>query len=168
MTRKAAINGTGKLKANKPIGDGPDCREHGTRWKTGARGVLTPALVREYASLGMSLTAIAYLLGCTKQNVQAAMKDDALNQALCEGAAELQYKASSCIARRIDNDEWVPAIFVLKCKPIPGEKGWIEEQYRKEEPNADNPKVRVFVPWNGRDPLPEDAISFSDNDGSLD
>ena len=163
MTRKAAIDGTGKANANKTAEEG---REHGTRWKTGARGVLTPALVREYAALGMTLTSIAYLVGCSKQNIQAALKDEALNQAFCEGSAELQYRAGACIARKIDNDELVPAMFALKCKPVPGERGWCEEQFKKPEPDNNLPRVQVFVPWNGRDPLPEDAISFSDNDGS--
>ena len=162
MTRKAATEGKGKLNANKTPEEG---REHGTRYRTGARGVLTPELVREFASYGMSLTAIAYLVGCSRQNIQAAMKDETLNQALCEGVAELQYKAGKCIASKIDNNETLAAMFVTKCKPIPGEKGWCEEQYKKEELATDTQKVKVYIPWNGRDPLPDDAISFSDNDG---
>lgn len=145
----------GKLNANKPIGEGLDCREHGTKWKAGARGVLTPDAVREFAALGMSIPAIGYFLGCTKQNIYGALKEDeALNQAWCEGVAELLYKAGQCISRKIDNDDTVASLFTLKCKHIPGETGWIEEQYKKEQPTTDFPRVNIYIPSNNRD-LPE-------------
>lgn len=165
MTKKAMIEGSGKLNANKPIGDGPDCREHGTKWKTGARGVLSPDVIREFAGYGMTIPAIGYYLGCSKQNIYDAINnDDSLSQAWCEGVAQLLYKAGKCVSSKIDNDETLSAMFTLKCKHIPGEKGWIEEQYLKEQPDNNAPKVAIYIPWNERDPLPED--SFLVNDGS--
>ena len=134
MTRK-----TGKLTANKPIGTGPDERPHGTKWKTGARGVLTPAVVREFASYGMSLKAIGYLVGCSKQNIHSAIKDDPdLQQAWCEGVAQLLLKAGKCIAHNCENNNIIAGIFTVKSKHMPDEKGWIEEQYQDKKLDPDS------------------------------
>ena len=160
MTRK-----TGKLNANKPIGTGIDQREHGTRYKTGARGVLTPDVVREFSSYGMSLKAIGYLIGCSKQNIHEAIRDDAdLQQAWCEGVADLLYRAGKCISANVDKGNWVPALATLKSKSIPGEKGWIEEQYQDKKLDADSmPRVTIYLPDNGRN-LPDNDNEVTDND----
>ena len=160
MTRKV-----GKLNANKPIGTEVDQRPHGTRWKTGARGVLTPDNVREYASLGMSLPAIGYLLGCTKQNIYQAIKDDPeLNQAWNEGTADLNYAAGKCVRYNIDNNNLVAGMFTLKAKPVGGDNGWVEEQFNKKIESDSIQKVMIYLPDNNRDPQNNDD-SFSVNDG---
>ena len=163
MTRK-----TGKLTANKPIGTDIDQREHGTRYKTGARGVLTPDVVREFASYGMSLKAIGYLVGCSKQNIHECIKDDPdLQQAWCEGVADLLYRAGKCISANIDKDNWIPALATLKSKSIPGEKGWIEEQYQDKKLDPDsNPKVVIYLPENNRD-SPNNDDEPADDDSFL-
>ena len=147
MTRK-----TGKLYANKPIGNGPEERDHGTRYKTGARGVLTPDVVREFASYGMSLEAIGYLIGCSKQNIHEAIKNDPeLQQAMCEGVAQLLLKAGKCISHNLDNNNLIAGMFVKKTKHMPGEKGWIEEQYQEKKLDTDSmPRVTIYLPDNKR------------------
>ena len=167
MTKKSAALG-GKLNANRPLGTGPECREHGTRWKTGARGVLSPDTVRRFASQGMTLEQIGYLIGVSKQNIWAALKDEELNQAWCEGIAVLNYEASGCLLRSIRNDNVLSAMFVSKCRPLPGEKGWLEEQYRQKlVDDADRPRVTIYLPENGRAPV-IDTEDFSVNSGSGD
>ena len=168
MTRK-----TGKLTANKPIGTGIDQRPHGTKWKTGARGVLTPAVVREFASYGMSLKAIGYLVGCSAQNIHECIKTDPeIQQAWCEGVADLLYRAGKCISTHIDKDNWIPALATLKSKSIPGEKGWIEEQYREKTIDLESiPRVKIVLPHNFRDAIDDEVVdndSFSIKDGSAD
>ena len=160
MTRK-----TGKLTANKPIGTGPDQREHGTKWKTGARGVLTPDVVREFASFGMSLTAIGYLVGCSKQNIQQAIRDDPdIQQAWCEGVAQLLLKAGKCISYNCENNNIIAGIFTAKSKYIPGEQGWVEEQYKQNKIDVESmPQVTIFLPDNGRD-SPNNVSDIVDND----
>ena len=168
MTRK-----TGKPTANKPIGTGIDQRPHGTKWKTGARGVLTPAVVREFASYGMSLKAIGYLVGCSKQNIHEAIRDDPeLQQAWCEGVADLLYRAGKCISANVDKGNWIPALATLKSKSIPGEKGWIEEQYKEKTIDLESmPRVQIVLPHNFRDAIDDEVIdndSFSVSNGSAD
>lgn len=165
MTRKV-----GKLNANRPIGDGPDCREHGTKWKTGVRGVLTPDAVRSYAAKGMSLTEIAYFHGCTKVNICLALKEDPdLQQAWNEGISEAIEKATNCLMRNIENDNVLAAMFLLKCKHPAGEKGWLEEQHKQRITDAESaPRVNIYLPDNQRDSIPDDAVSekaFSVNNG---
>lgn len=168
MTRKA-----GKLTANKPIGTGADEREHGTKWKTGARGVLTPDVVREFAGYGMSLAAIGYLVGCSKQNIHQAIKDDPdLQQAWCEGIAQLLLKAGKCISYNCENNNIIAGIFTAKSKHIPGERGWIEEQYEDKKIDPESmQRVTIFLPENNRDSPNNDKDivdngSFSVNNGS--
>ena len=166
MTKKAMIEGTGKLNANKKIGDGPDCREHGTKWKTGARGVLTPDVVRELAGYGMTVPAIGYYLGCSKQNIYDAIADDEeLNQAWCEGIAQLLYKAGKNISSKIESGDSLLSMFTVKCKRLPGEEGWVEQQYRKDAPDNNQHTVHIYLPSNGRDEPPEESITFSDSNG---
>jgi len=144
---------SGKLKANKPIGTGPDEREHGTRWATGVRGLINADIVRQFASIGMSMPAIGYLCGCTKQNIYTTIiKDEELNQAWCEGISLLIAKAGSSLDRKLDSDDSLMTLFTLKCSHLPGEKGWIEEQYVKDSVNPNTaPIVNVYLPDNNRD-----------------
>lgn len=148
MTRKA-----GKLSANKQIGTGPDQREHGTRWKTGARGVLTPDVVREFASYGMSLVAIGYAVGASKQNIYECIKTDPdLQQAWCEGTAQLLLKAGKCISHNCENNQIIAGIYVTKTKHMENEKGWIEQQYADKTIDLDSmPRVTIYLPENHRD-----------------
>lgn len=159
----------GKLNANKPIGDGPECREHGTKWKTGVHGVLTPDAVRSYAAKGMSLTEIAYFHGCTKMNICSAIKEDLdLQQAWNEGISEALEKATNCLMRNIENDNVLAAMFLLKCKHLTGERGWLEEQHKQKVVDAESaPRVNVYLPHNFRDSIPDTVSeeSFSVKDG---
>lgn len=148
MTRK-----TGKLTANKPIGNGPDERPHGTKWKTGARGALTPDVVREFSSYGMSLVAIGYAVGASKQNIYECIKNDPeLQQAWCEGTAQLLLKAGKCISHNLENNNLVSGIYVTKSKSMPGESGWVEQQYVDKTIDPDSmPRVTIYLPENHRD-----------------
>ena len=162
----------GKLNANKQIGTGIDERPHGTKWKTGARGVLTPDVVREFASYGMSLKAIGYRVGCSKQNIHEAIKTDPeLQQAWCEGVAQLLLTAGKCIAHNCENNQIIAGIYVTKSKSMPDESGWIEQQYQDKKLDADSmPRVTIFLPDNGRsstdnDDETIDSDSFSVTNG---
>lgn len=172
MTKKAAAQG-GKLNANRPLGNGPECREHGTRWRTGAIGVLTPDAVRQFAAQGMTLTQIGYLVGCTKSHIHGALKDPELNQAWCEGLASFIEESTGCLLHNIREKNVLSAMFALKCRHLPGEKGWLEEQYQQKVVDEENqPRVSIYLPYNGRDPAPSELISeeesFSVQSGSGD
>lgn len=150
----------GKLNANRPIGEGENCRTHGTKWKTGIKGVLSPDIIRKFASQGMTLTEIGYLCGCTKQNIHAALKDEELNQAWCEGLAVFIEESTGCLLRNIRNDNTLSAMFALKCRHLPNERGWIEQQYREKTVDEESrPCVQVILPYNHRDPIDENAFS---------
>lgn len=157
----------GKMNSNKPIGDGPDFREHGTKWKTGVRGVLTPDAVRSYASKGMSLGEIAYFHGCTKMNICGAIKEDPdLQQAWNEGISAAIEKATNCLMRNIENDNVLAAMFLLKCKHLSGEKGWIEEQHKQKVVDSESsPRVMIYLPDNGRASIPEESFSIKNGCG---
>lgn len=159
MTKKAAAQG-GRLNANRPLGNGPECREHGTRWRTGAIGVLTADAVRQFAAQGMTLTQIGYLVGCTKSHIHGALKDPELNQAWCEGLASFIHESTGCLLNNIRDGNVLSAMFALKCRHLPNEKGWLEEQYQQKVVDEENqPRVSIYLPHNGRDPAPADLIS---------
>lgn len=148
MTKKA-----GKLNANKPLGEGPDCREHGTKWKTGVHGMLTPDIVRKFAAKGMSVEQIGYLHGCTPQNIRhAIVHDEELKQAWCEGLSRLMDKATNVIDHHLNENNLLAAMYVTKCIRLPGEKGWIEQQYiRDDNSNGNQIEVKVYLPDNNRE-----------------
>ena len=163
MTKKAAALG-GKLNANRPLGDGPDERPHGTRWKTGVYRTLTPDMVRQLAGQGMGLAQIAYYYGCAKSTVHDAINhDEELLQAWNGGLSEAIEKATNCLMKNItENNNVLAAMFLLKCKHLPGERGWIEEQYKRDEAQIEAPRVQIFLPDNSRDSFPSDALLESD------
>ena len=148
MTRR-----TGKLNANKLIGTGQDEREHGTRYKTGVKGVLNPDMVLKLASQGMGLTEIGYYYGCTKSNICHAIKsDEELSQAWNQGLSMAIEKATGCLMRNIENDNVLAAMFLLKCKHLIGEKGWLEQQYKEKNVDPElTPRVMIYLPENNRD-----------------
>lgn len=143
----------GKPTANKPIGDGPDERPHGTKWKTGVHGMLTPDMVRTLAAQGMSLSEIGYYYGCGKSNIHHAInKDDELLQAWNEGLSAAIEKATNCLMKNItENNNVLAAMFFLKCKSLPGDRGWLEEQHKRNDLNTDAPRVQIYLPDNSRD-----------------
>ena len=156
------MEGTGKLKSNKPVGPGPDCRPHGTRHKTGVAGVMNPDMVRKLAAQGMGLAEIGYFYGCGKSNIHHAIRsDEAIQQAWNEGLAQAIEKATSCLMKNItEHNNVLAAMFFLKCKHLTGEgeRGWVEEQHKKEQPDNNLPRVSIYIPHNNRDAIPEDAI----------
>ena len=153
MTRRI-----GKPTANRPIGNGQDEREHGTRYKTGVKGVLNPDMVRKLASQGMGLSEIGYYYGCTKSNICHAIKsDEDLSQAWNEGLSMAVEKATGCLMRNIENDNVLAAMFLLKCKHLIGEKGWLEQQYKEKIVDPDlAPRVMIYLPENNRDVVETD------------
>jgi len=164
MTRKA-----GKLKANKPIGNGQDERPHGTRWKTGLRGVINADIVREFASNGIGFEVIGFLCGCTRQNIYNVLRrDEDLMQAWSEGIACYIARCSYNVADNVDDGNLLASMFGLKCVHLPNEKGWIEQQYREKTVDIDSlPKVTIFLPENHRNSTENDSDdeSFSVNNG---
>ena len=160
-------NKTGKVNANRPIGKGSDSRPHGTKWKTGVHGVLKPEMVKKLASQAMTLAEIGYFHGCSKENIHYAINADSeLLQAWNEGLTQAIEKATSCLMRNIEKDNTLAAMFLLKYKHLPGEKGWCEQQHKEKEVDPDHsPRVEIFLPHNFRNDPPN---GFSVKDGSED
>ena len=123
--------------------------------------MLTPDAVRSYAAKGMNLSEIGYFHGCSKVNICVAIKEDPdLQQAWNEGISEAIEKATNCLMRNIENDNVIAAMFLLKCKHLTGERGWLEEQHKQRITDAESAqRVTVYIPHNGRDPIPDDIVS---------
>lgn len=128
-------------------------------WR-GIHGILTPEIVYQYANQGLTMTEISKLYGCTMANISHAIESqDELKQAWEQGHAQLLVEYTGHLKKRaFENDTML--MFALKTQC-----GYCEEQYKvgKQLETIEQPKVRVYVPWNSRDPLPKDAISFSDS-----
>lgn len=135
------------MAANKPLGTGTNCREHGTRHMTGITGLLTPETVRSYAAKCMTMAEIANLFGCSKNNMADAIRNHPhLKAAWDQGHAELLDRVTSALMKRIDSGCVPSIIFTLKSR-----FGWIEEQFRKpEKSETPVPQAIVFLPENGR------------------
>lgn len=116
-------------------------------WK-GIHGMLTPELVRKYASQGMTLKEIAKLYGCTRENISHSLaSDDELKEAWEVGHTELLIEYTAQLKKRaFENDTLL--MFALKCQC-----GYCEEQYKvgKQLEIEKPPSVNVYLPNNNRD-----------------
>ena len=134
------------MAANKKIGTGPDCREHGTRYMTGLKSILTPKTVRAYAAKAMTFEEIANLYGYHRQSAMTAIKtDESLLDAWQEGHAQLLKTVTGALLERINNGCVVSILFTLKSK-----FGWVEEQYRKQDTGVPILQAQVYLPGNNR------------------
>lgn len=145
MTKVAAMAGTGKPNANRTKEEG---REHGTHWKTGVHGILSPTLVYEYARQGMNFDEISKLYGCHKTNIAHAVNvDDELREAWERGHMELLIEYTGQLKKRaFENDTML--MFALKTQ-----FGYCEEQFKigKQLDQQQAPRVTIFIPDNNRD-----------------
>ena len=116
-------------------------------WR-GIHGILTPELVRKYASQGLKMTEIATLYGCTLPNISHAIEtQDELNTAWAQGHAELLVEYTGQLKKRaFENDTML--MFALKTQC-----GYVEQQYvvGKDLEKNDAPVVRIYLPHNNRD-----------------
>lgn len=117
--------------------------------------MLTPEIVYQYATQGLTLTEISKLYGCTMSNISHAIQsDDELKQAWEQGHAELLVEYTGHLKKRaFEND--VMLMFALKTQC-----GYCEEQYKigKQLEMIERPKVMIYLPHNGRD-----EVAFSDS-----
>jgi len=116
-------------------------------WR-GIHGMLTPELVKKYASQGMTLKEIAKLYGCTRENISHSLAtDDELKEAWEVGHAELLIEYTAQLKKRaFENDTLL--MFALKCQC-----GYVEQQYivGKDLEKKDAPRINIFLPHNDRD-----------------
>ncbi len=116
-------------------------------WK-GIHGMLTPELVRKYASQGMTLKEIAKLYGCTRENISHSLaSDDELKEAWELGHTELLIEYTAQLKKRaFENDTLL--MFALKTQC-----GYVEQQYvvGKDLEKKDIPRVNIYLPHNNRD-----------------
>ncbi len=116
-------------------------------WR-GIHGMLTPELVKKYASQGMTLKEIAKLYGCTRENISHSLaSDDELKEAWEVGHTELLIEYTAQLKKRaFENDTLL--MFALKTQC-----GYVEQQYvvGKDLEKKDIPSVRIYLPSNGRD-----------------
>lgn len=123
-------------------------------WR-GIHGMLTPEMVYQYATQGLTLTEISKLYGCTMSNVSHAIQsNEELKQAWEQGHAELLVEYTGHLKKRaFEND--VMLMFALKTQC-----GYCEEQYKigKQLETIERPKVMVYLPHNGRD-----TVTFFDS-----
>ena len=77
----------------------------GKKKGSGLRHVLTPEMVKTYASKGMSFTEISRMYGYTKERIgQIIGKDDELKEAWETGNAELCDTLTSALMRLVEKD----------------------------------------------------------------
>ena len=116
-------------------------------WR-GIHGMLTPELVKKYASQGMTLKEIAKLYGCTRENISHSLaSDDELKEAWEVGHTELLIEYTAQLKKRaFENDTLL--MFALKTQC-----GCVEQQYvvGKDLEKKDIHRVNIYLPHNNRD-----------------
>ena len=99
------------------------------------------------AAIGMTPAEVGNFYGCSQQNIVNILKKNPhLKNAFDTGVNRILVKAAKVLIKKLDNDDTLSALFILKCKGR-----WVEEQYRKEKEVADIPKIHVYLPHNRRD-----------------
>lgn len=112
------------------------------------------------ASCGMSPAQVAEFYGCSRQNLVNIMKQNPhLKHAFDSGRDKVMIKAVRVIMNKLEKNDMLAAMFFLKCRC-----GWVEEGNRKEREIKDIPQVSIYIPHNGRDAIPDNAIIESIED----
>lgn len=113
----------------------------------GKHGLMTPELIEQYASQGMTLTEIGLLFECTSKNVGHAINHNAEKKAAwTRGNAKLIQTLTSALMRKVAKDDIIAILFALKCKG-----GWIEAEKLINKPDETiRPVVNVYLPDNHR------------------
>ena len=123
-------------------------------WR-GIHGIMTPEIVYQYATQGLTLTEISKLYGCSMANISHAIESqDELKQAWEQGHAELLVEYTGHLKKRaFENDTML--MFALKTQ-----FQYVEQQYLvgKQLETIERPKVMIYLPSNGRD-----EVAFSDS-----
>ena len=103
--------------------------------------------LRAMATAGMTPAQVATYFGMSRPNFLRLMKENLeLKEAFQEGLQHVIIKATRVLMNRLDNNDLIAALFVLKARA-----GWIEQQYVKEKPDTSNaPNVVVYLPENHR------------------
>lgn len=114
---------------------------------TGIESIMTADEIREMACGGMSRQQVADYYGITVRRLNQIFRQRneflaAFNTGLAQGIKV----ATQELMNRIKEGNIIATIFYLKARG-----GWIEQQYVKEKPESDSPKVQIFLPDNGRD-----------------
>lgn len=116
-------------------------------WR-GIHGLLTPEIVKKYASQGLTLKEIAKLYDCGAPNIHHAIhNDEELCAAWEQGHLELLVEYTGHLKKRaFENDTLL--MFALKTQC-----GYVEQQYLvgKQLDVEKLPRVQIFLPDNGRD-----------------
>ena len=114
----------------------------------GIHGMLTPEIVKQYASQGLTLNEIAKLYGCTRENISHAIaKNEDLKQAWEQGHAELLVEYTAQLKKRAFESD-ICLLFALKTQCQ-----YVEEQYKlgKDLDKDNKPVVNIYLPENNRD-----------------
>ena len=123
----------------------------------GKHGLMTPALIEQYAAQGMRLTEIGKLFECTGENVSHAINHNAEKKAAWErGNAKLIEKTTSALMRKIEANDIIAILFTLKVKA-----GWIEAEKLLNKPDdTARPVVNVYLPQNNREQNNTEEVDF--------
>lgn len=115
--------------------------------------------IEAMAVAGMSQKQIADYYGISRQQMTNIIREnEELDHALSFGLQNVYVRCIKTIMSLVDNgtekSKMFGAVYMLNNK-----FGWMEEKYRKEEKTTNFSTATIYIPWNGRDPLPENAIS---------
>ena len=115
---------------------------------TGLIETLDLEALKQMAAQGMSRQQIGSYYGVTGQWIgKLIKKHPELEEAFNAGLAQGINRASNKLMELIEAGNIVAILFYLKCQA-----GWMEQQYVKEKLDESTlPKVRIFLPHNGRD-----------------
>jgi hypothetical protein len=116
--------------------------------------VLTPDMMKMYASKGMDFNEIGAMFGYSKTRICQIMEDDPnLKSAWEQGNSILADTLTSALMRLIDCEKpnVIAVLFALKSRC-----GWVEEQHRKDKEVTNQTTVSVYLPDNQRDPVQTD------------
>jgi transcriptional regulator with XRE-family HTH domain len=114
---------------------------------TGIEKIMTSDEIREMACGGMSRQQVADYYGITVRRLNQIFKQrNDLLAAFNTGLAQGIKVATRELMNRIQEGNIIATIFYLKARG-----GWIEQQYIKQKPETDAPKVQIYLPDNGRD-----------------
>ena len=117
----------------------------------GTQKTMTPELLSEMAAGGMNRQQAADYFGITVRRFNQILKQrEDLLSAFSGGVAEGIKMATDSLMERIKEGNIVAILFYLKARA-----GWVEEQYRKEKPDENTPKVMIWLPDNQRDSSPK-------------
>lgn len=120
----------------------------------GIASIVDTQTLQSMAAVGMTPAQIAEYYGLTRQGmVKVINNNPELKEAFDKGLPHVLIKAAGVVIHHMEQKNLLAAMYILNNRG-----GWKEAKYDKEKPDADIPRIQIYLPENFRDSPDNETI----------